>query len=364
MAIVEDQAPAAWALPWDRVGLQIGSPTQEVQVLAVALEPSVAVVAGAIKAGAQMLLTHHPLFFQPLERLDPQTPWGRAVQLAVQHDLAVAAAHTNVDVAPQGVNDFLADTLELVNVRVLEETGRDSLMKLVVFVPLGYEDRLRQAICDDLVGVIGAYSQCSFAAQGEGTFFPAAGAHPFLGETSRLNRVPESRLEIILPESRLPISIARLRASHPYEDPAFDLYPLKNPGDKRGLGRIGEFDPPRQFADVLRWLKEIFQTTVIKLAGQPPSLVATVALCGGSGGELLPLAVKAGADLFVSGDLRYHQVAPWSQAQLAICDLGHYATEALFIPHWAGQLRQRLAAAHLEVEIITDRWGADPFRYV
>jgi len=364
LAVVEEQAPPSLALAWDRIGLQIGSRNREVHTLAVALEPSVNVVSGALTAGAQMLLTHHPLLFQPLDRLDPDTPLGKVVRLAVQHDLAVAAAHTNLDVAPHGVNDYLAQVLELENIRVLEETGRDGWLKLAVFVPLGYEDRVRQALCDDRVGVIGPYSQCSFSMRGEGTFLPEAGAHPFQGQTGHLNRVPESRLEVLLPASRMSHVISRLRAAHPYEEPAFDLYPLSTPGLSQGLGRIGEWDPPRRFSEVLPRLKEIFHTPTIKLAGQPPAAIGTVALCGGSGGELLSLAAARGVDLFLSGDLRYHQVAPWSSAPLAICDLGHYATEALFIPVWVQDLKVRLAAAGLEVTVILDRWGGDPFTYV
>lgn len=364
VALVEQHAPPYLALEWDRVGLQIGHPDQEVSILVVALEPSEPVLHGAVAAGAQMVLTHHPLLFQPLGHIRLDTPYGRLFSLILKHDLALAAAHTNLDIAMDGLNDFLAQRLELIRVRVLQETYSDRFAKLAVFVPIGYEDRVRHALFDDRTGVIGRYEHCSFAARGEGTYRPLAGAQPFRGAVAALSRASESRLEVLVPESRIAGVIERLRAAHPYEEVAYDLYPLQNPGIPLGLGRLGEWPEPRPFPQVIQQLKEFFGISVIKVAGQPPATVSKVALCSGSGGELIETAWSKGAEVYLSGDIRYHQAVPWAGEKMAICDLGHYATEAAFIPTWGKRLQEQLAQAGLAVEVVIDRWGTDPFRYI
>ena len=364
LALVEEQAPASLALAWDRVGLQIGHPEQPVERLVVALEPSEPVLKGAVAAGAQMVLTHHPVLFQPLERLRLDTHVGRLLSLALKHDLALAAAHTNLDIAAQGLNAFLAQILELTQVRVLQETSADHVYKLTVFVPLGYEDQVRQALFDDRTGVIGRYAHCSFASRGEGTFRPLTGAQPWRGEVATQSRVSESRLEVLVPESRLTGVMARLKNAHPYEEVAYDLYHLKNPGLPLGLGRVGEWPEARPWPQVLQQLKTLFRVQIIKATGQPPEMVKKVALCGGSGGDLIEAAWKQGAELYLSGDIRYHQAVPWASESMAILDLGHYATESIFMPAWGQRLQERLDQEGMRVKVIIDAWGQDPFRYV
>lgn len=363
LSLVEEQAPVALALDWDRVGLQIGYPDQQVDTLVVALEPAEAVIQGALEVGAQMVLTHHPLFFRPLDQIRLDTAPGRIISLALKHGLALASAHTNLDIAPDGLNSFLAQTLELTRVEVLEKTTSDNWLKLAVFVPLGYEDRVRQGLFSVGAGIIGHYSHCSFATRGQGTYQPEVGANPWRGDNETLSRVEESRLEVLLPESRLPAVLTHLQAVHPYEEVAYDLYPLKNPGVTLGLGRIGELSAPRPFLQFVQQLKAVFGVTVIKVAGNPPDLVQRIAVCGGSGGDLIGRARQKGADVLVSGDIRYHQAVPWALEKMAICDAGHYATEAAYIPAWADRLEKALAKNNLEVEVIRDLWGKDPFQY-
>ncbi|MFP3868906.1 MAG: Nif3-like dinuclear metal center hexameric protein [Desulfobacteraceae bacterium] len=364
LALVEAQAPASLALAWDRVGLQVGHPEQEVNTLVVALEPSEAVLQGAAEIGAQMVLTHHPVLFHPLECLRWDTPIGRQLRLAIKHNLALAAAHTNLDIAEHGLNDFLAQALELDRIHILQETHADGWYKLVVFVPIGYEDQVRQALFDDRAGVIGRYANCSFATRGEGTYRPLAGAQPFRGEVAVLSRASESRLEVLVPESRLAGAVERLKAAHPYEQVAYDLYPLKNQGLSLGLGRVGEWLEPRPWGQVIQHLKALFRVSIIKAVGQPPEMVKKVALCGGSGGDLIEAAWQQGAEVYISGDIRYHQAVPWALAKMAILDLGHYATESIFMPAWGQRLQERLDQEGLGVKVVIDPWGKDPFYYL
>jgi putative NIF3 family GTP cyclohydrolase 1 type 2 len=159
-------------------------------------------------------------------------------------------------------------------------------------------------------------------------------------------------------------ALEQLKKVHPYEEVAYDLYPLKNQGIPLGIGRVGEWAQPRPFAEVIAALKKIFRTPHLKMTGTPPGLIRRVAVCGGSGGDLISLARQKGAELYVTGDIRYHQAVPWAEENMAILDLGHYATEVLFMPEWGRRLEASFTAAAMPVEVIIDTWGKDPFQYV
>lgn len=363
LTLVARQAPPDWAAPWDRVGLLVGSPQQQVTRMVVSLEASPTVVAKAVAAGAELVLSHHPLFLQPPSRFSPEDHLGRTLALALQHGVAIAAAHTNLDIAPGGLNDYLAHLLELQEIRPLTIETRDRWLKLAVFVPVGYEDRVRQAVCQAGAGVIGRYTHCSFASRGEGTYRPEPGAQPWRGTTHRLERAVESRLEVLLPASLTDSVLQALRTAHPYEEIAYDLYPLENPGQPLGFGRLGCWSPPRPWPEVILTIKTLFQVSRLRVCGNPPPLIERVAVCGGSGGDLIAQAYQQGAQLYLTGDLRYHQAVPWATAPLAVVDVGHYASEVIYLPHWRQRLREALAAAALAVTVLEDSWDTDPFSY-
>ncbi len=364
LALVDRHAPPALAASWDRVGLMIGSPQQVVTRLVVALEATLPVMQEVVRAGAQMLLTHHPLLFQPVAQLNPDNPLHRPIIFAIRHDLAVAAAHTNLDAAQAGLNAYLAQVLGLEDTEPLSVTYTVPWLKLTVFVPIGYEDRVREALCQAGAGVIGNYASCTFQVRGQGTYLPQTGARPWQGKMLELNRADEIRLEVILPQDKVAEAVAQLKAVHPYEEVAFDLYPLANPGQTCGFGRIGNWPTPRSWPEVVEFLKKCFKTAHLKLIGQPRATIRRVAVCGGSGGDLIPQAWEKGAELYLTGDIRYHQAVPWAQEHMAIVDLGHYATEAIFMPTWGQRLQADLERAELAVEVIVSEADADPCRTV
>ncbi len=361
LACLDAAWPFSWAVPEDRVGLQVGSPHRSVQRLLVALEVSPAVVAEAVELGAELLLTHHPLLYSPLKELREDRPGGSLLAALLRAGLAAAACHTNLDLAPGGLNDYLADRLGLLEVEPLSQVSQDPFLKLAVFVPVGYEDRVRAALFDEQVGVIGRYSHCSFAARGQGTYLPEAGARPFQGEVARLNRAEEVRLEVLLPESRLPGALARLRAAHPYEEVAYDLYPLKNPGPALGFGRLGRFPEPRDWPEVAALLKRLFGVPAFRIWGRPPARVSRVAVLGGSGGDLIAVARERGAELYITGEVRHHQAVPGFGDGFCIAEVGHFASEAVFMPAWAEQVGQLLAQRGLAVEVSAARREEPPF---
>jgi dinuclear metal center YbgI/SA1388 family protein len=351
VARLELKYPPHWAVAGDRGGLEVGDPEAPVETILVALEATPAVVAEAQRRGAQLLLTHHPLLYHPLQEVRTDQGAGRLLAALIRAGLALVSCHTNLDVAPHGLNDHLAQMLELNSVEVLAETGRDPWYKLTVFVPVGYEDRVRIALGDEGLGTIGRYSHCSFASRGQGTYLPLAGAQPFRGETGRLARTPESRLEILAPESRLQAAVSRLKEAHPYEEVTYDLYPLKNPGPPLGLGRIGDWPSPRPFPEIISRVKELFGVQTVRAWGRPPPQVKRAAVCGGSGGDLLGVAQDRGAQIYLTGEVRHHQVPAGGPEGLAVLEVGHFASEVVFMEPWADQLRSLLEEAGLKVRV-------------
>jgi dinuclear metal center YbgI/SA1388 family protein len=349
--LLETQYPSAWAVPGDHSGLEVGHPDGRIATILMALEATPAVVREARAQGAQLLITHHPLLYRPLAAVREDQPLGEILAELLRAGIALVSCHTNLDVAPGGLNDYLAQRLELTGVEPLAPTTRDCWYKLVVFVPVGYEDRVRQALGDEGLGVIGRYSQCSFAGRGQGTYRPRSGARPFRGEVGQLSRAEESRLEILAPESLLCAALSRLRAVHPYEEMAYDLYPLKNPGVPLGLGRIGHWPGPRPIDAVIFRIKEVFGVESLRVWGRPPQEVQHVALCSGSGGDLISEARQKGAQVYLTGEVRHHQATPGTREDFAILEVGHFASEALFMEPWAEQLRHLFHDAGLTLKV-------------
>jgi dinuclear metal center YbgI/SA1388 family protein len=364
LACVDAACPFSWALPEDRVGLQAGNPGAPVTTVLVALEASLAVVAEAQDQGAQLLLTHHPLLYQPAADLREDRPAGALLAALVRAGVAAAACHTNLDLAPEGLNEHLARELGLMDLEVLSPVRRDAWLKLAVFVPVGYEDRVRAALFDYRVGVIGRYSHCSFAARGQGTYLPHEGARPFKGEVAALSRAEESRLEVVVPESCLGPTLARLKAAHPYEEVAYDLYSLADAGPLLGFGRVGRWHRALSWEEVVNRVKEVFAVSAVRVWGRPPTAASRVAVCGGSGGDLIVQARQKGASVYVTGEVRHHQAVPGPNEDFALIEVGHFASEVVFMPVWAEQVAKLLQAGGLEVQVRAAVSERPPFQIV
>jgi dinuclear metal center YbgI/SA1388 family protein len=361
--LLESRYPSAWAVAGDRTGLEVGHPAQPVEAILVALEATPEVVTEASHRGAQLLLTHHPLLYRPLEDVREDRPGGQLLAALLRARLAMVSCHTNLDIAPAGLNDYLAQKLELTGVEVLTPTTRDPWYKLAVFVPTGHEDRVRQVLGDAGLGVIGRYSHCTFASPGQGAYLPLPGAQPFLGEAGQLSRAQEVRLETLAPESLLPLALARLKETHPYEEVAYDLYPVQHPGTPLGLGRLGAWPEPRPFSQVIAAAKEIFGVETLQVWGRPPQQVQRLALCSGSGGDLLADALSRGAQIYLTGEVRHHQVPPGLLEDFAVVAVGHFASEVVFMEPWALQLRELFQTAGLGIEVMVAATQPSPCCY-
>jgi dinuclear metal center YbgI/SA1388 family protein len=354
--VLEAWAPPGSKLDFDRVGLQVGDPEAEIDRVLVALDLTPAVLAEAESWGAGLVVTHHPLLFRPLERLVPTDLTGALAYGLARAGIAYYAAHTNLDTAPGGVSFALAERLGLEGVRFLAPT-EGALRKLVTFVPESLAEAVRAALADAGAGRIGEYEACAFEGRGTGHFRPGLEATPFTGEPGRMERAEEVRLEVEVPRWDLPRALAALRQAHPYEEVAYDLYPVEQAHTRTGLGALGTLAEAEPLSAFLARVAGRLHAEALRYVGDPKAEVRRVAVCGGSGSSLIGAALRAGADAYVTADITYHTffqpLDPSGAPRLALIDAGHYESE------WVAEelLAEALAEAFPELEV---RRAMDP----
>lgn len=362
VGIINKIAPMTLAEAWDNPGLQVGDPAGEVTRIMVALDPTPATINSALASSCQLLITHHPLIFKPLKSISTATPLGAIIQKAIKGGLSIISLHTNYDIASGGLNDLLAGKIGLINAVPLKVTATSELIKLVVFVPVGHLEQVRSAIFP-FAASQGDYLDCSFAADGIGTFTPCEGAQPFIGTVGELSKVAEERLELLILRTRLPHALKALRAAHPYEEPAFDLYPLLNEGEKLGLGRIGRLQEPISLGEYVVALKRVLSAPALRYVGDPAAQISKVALCSGSGSSLLREAARSGADVLVTGDVKYHEARDAEDMGIALIDAGHFPTEIIMAHEITERLgRALVAAGYMNCHVEACQTELDPFR--
>lgn len=360
IGIINKIAPFSLAEEWDNAGLQVGDPAMPVERIMTALDPCREAVKAAIAQDCRMLLTHHPLIFNPVKRISLSEQTGSLIALAVKHDLAVVSMHTNYDIAEGGLNDLLAERLGVGSCAPLKMMDAQELVKLSVFVPSERSEALLEALFP-FTAAIGNYSDCSFRSEGVGTFMPLEGAKPFLGRIGERASAAESRVEVLLRKSDITPALAAMRKAHPYEEPAFDLYPLLNRGEARGLGRIGELPDISTLAAFAAQVKERLGAGSVRVVGDPAQRVKKVALCGGSGASLMREARFQGADLLVTGDVKYHEARDAQALGIALIDAGHFSTEILMVEGAADRLRQEMEKRRFKGEVKAFDGEREPF---
>ncbi|WP_375498535.1 Nif3-like dinuclear metal center hexameric protein [uncultured Jatrophihabitans sp.] len=353
-----------WAEPWDAVGLVCGDPDEPVRRIVLAVDAVAATVAEALEFGAQLLITHHPLLLTGVHGIPVDEPKGALVHRMIRGGVAHLVAHTNADVADPGVSDALAERLGLTDLRPLDAQDGEVLDKLVVFVPHADAEALIAALAAAGAGRLGDYDHCAWTTSGEGRFRPQPGAHPAIGLVGELERVPETRVEMVVPRPARADVVAALRTVHPYEEPAFDLLAQAPLPSRRGTGRIGELAATTSLAAFTRHVAAVLPATVwgVRAAGDPDRPVRTVAVCGGAGGSLADEARRRGADAYVTADLRHHPavegVTELGPGAMALIDAAHWATEAPWLDALAAALRTFFGTT-VEVrvsQLVTDPW--------
>ena len=349
---VDRLAPFALAEPWDHVGLQVGSPHDGLSndaaasagarpVVLVALEVSDAALEEAGRLGARAIVAHHPLIFDPLERLSDDTEAGRLALRAARQGVAVITAHTNLDKARGGIADVVAGLLGLEAVQPLQPAAAD-VLKLVGFVPEDDADLVRQALFAVGAGVIGEYEHCSWSVGGQGTFFGRHGTTPAAGVAGRDETVAELRMEVVFPRRLRRRVVAAYIAAHPYEEPAFDLVPVENEIASRGLGRLGVLPAPLSLAALADEVAAVLRLPSVRYAGDGAREVFRVAVLPGSGAEAIARGVAQVADVLVTGDVKYHEARAAQAQGLALIDAPHGWTEQEAMLRWAERLADAL----------------------
>ena len=322
---IEEFAPLSFQESWDNCGLLVGNPDQTVEKVLLTVDVSEAVVAEAVDVQAQMIVSHHPLILSGIKQLTGSNDAQRAIALAIKRDVAIYAAHTNMDSAPGGVSYRMAAKLGLTDLQVLSPQGA-GWQKLVAYIPFSHFEQVRQAVFDAGAGHIGNYDSCSYSVEGKGTFRALDGAQPFVGQHGTLHTEPEIRFETVFPSHLNRQIVAALMGSHPYEEPAFDIYALQNANTRAGMGVVGLLPEPVSELHFLNGLKETFHAPVIRHTHLRNKEIQRVALCGGSGSSLLANVIRSKANVFVTADFKYHQFADAEQ-DILVADIGHFESE-------------------------------------
>jgi dinuclear metal center YbgI/SA1388 family protein len=357
---LEQFAPPALAADWDNVGLLLGDTAATVSRIMTCLTVTPDSAAEAVEAGVQLIVTHHPVLFRPVKRLTSDVPEGRMLLSLIRSGVAVYSPHTAFDNTRNGINESLARRLGLIEVVPLRRREGARQCKVIVFVPDNDLARVSDALFAAGAGNIGQYSQCSFRLAGTGTFFGAESTNPTVGQKGRREEVSEWRLEAVCPEAAVNEVIAAMRKAHSYEEPAYDVYPLRPAASALGEGRLGRLPRPTPLAEFAQAVKAGLGARLVQTVGDAGRPVERVAVACGAGGEFLADAVRARADVLLTGEARFHDYLAAQAQGLALVLPGHYATERCGVEELADRLHEQWRG----VEVWASRREHDPAGWV
>lgn len=373
--IIEKIAPKSWAEEWDNVGLLVGNGAVQVERILITLDGTLKVVEEAETCGAQLIIAHHPILFRGLKNLREDNKEAQIPLRLIRSGIAYYAAHTNLDQSDLSSSWTIGNALGLKQMQLLAPVAWESQVKIIVYVPVTHVDSVREALASVGVGEgitdgpqRNNYSESFFQGFGEGIFRPLEGANPAIGRIGELTRVKEIKLESIVTEDQIERALRKLKKVHPYEEPAYDLIPLKNTGKNRGYGVIGYLKEPRKLEDLWVLLQKLFQTGALaapedkpdgiifnrcpagmRLAGDSQKLIRKIAIVNGSGGSFINKALFKGADLFISGDIGHHDVLDALERNVAVADIGHYLSEVPMIYSLRDYLRAEKSLRDLDI---------------
>ncbi|QKY69476.1 Nif3-like dinuclear metal center hexameric protein [Lentibacillus sp. CBA3610] len=358
---IETWAPKHLAYDWDNVGLQVGSFHKPVKKVMVTLDVLESTADEAIENNVDLIIAHHPLLFKSMKQVNVDTAKGRTIQKLLQHDISVYAAHTNLDTANGGVNDMLCDLLGIQAPVILEQSYTEQLLKIAVFVPETHAEEVRDAMSQKGAGHIGDYSHCTFQSPGQGTFMPLDGTDPYIGKQGELEFVDEVKMETIIPAAKLTPVIDAMTAAHPYEEAAYDIYPVENSGEAYGIGRIGRLSDELTLEALCEQVKTAFDVRNVRVTGDLSKKVNKVAILGGSGEKYIHKAKQMGADVYITGDMTFHTAQDAQVMGLSIIDPGHYV-EKVMKACTKSYLDDYFTAG--DIEVIVSKTNTEPFQFI
>ena len=322
---LEEWAPLSYQESYDNSGILTGDPSEEVRGILISLDCTEEVIDEAIQGGCNLVVAHHPILFKGLKKLTGSNYVERTIIKAVKHNISIYAIHTNLDNVHTGVNKKICEKIGLKNLRVLAPK-EDTLNKLVTFIPKENAEQVTAALYEAGAGQVGDYKNCSFQLQGVGTFMPTDTTNPHIGEHNKQTYVEEARVELIFPAHQRRQILSALKKAHPYEEVAYYIFPLLNDNQHVGSGMIGELEAPQEPLQFLQSLKNTMNLDIIRHTALLSKNIQKIAVCGGAGSFLLPNAIQAGAEVFITADLKYHQFFD-ADNKVVIADIGHYESE-------------------------------------
>jgi dinuclear metal center YbgI/SA1388 family protein len=359
--VLEEIAPEHTAQAWDNVGFMVGSKNRMIDKILVALEVTPEVIAEAVEEGMDLIITHHPLIFSPLKSLTDDDPVGRMVMALVKNNINLLVAHTNLDASPIGLNFYLARALGLERIVNLADGYEKEYFKLAVTVPVSHRELLVETFKEIGAGHYGNYQGCTFTTEGRGTFEPLPGADPALGEIGRPQVVEEVKVEAVIDEGSLPAGIERILKVHPYEMPAYDVIPLQNRFDNPNMGVLGYLDAPLDFEAFLERVKSTLGATNLRVVKGHGRKINKVGILTGAGSDMIPVARARGADVFLTGDIKYHEAQSGRLLGINLIDGGHYETEVFFVKELHRLLSRAFEAQNYDVALFMSRVDINPF---
>ena len=318
ITLMEQLAPRSYAESWDNVGLMVGDRNAMVTGVLTTLDVTEETISYAIEHDCNLIVSHHPLIFKGLKQLSCDTTQGRMIHKLIQHKIAVYSAHTNLDIAPGGLNDMLAERLGLIDVKGFIKTGEDALYKITTFVPENAADAVRHAMGSAGAGKIGNYEHCSFSIHGEGRFIGNEDSNPVIGEAGALTVAAEVQVNAVVDGTHLSQVVEAMKEAHPYEEVAYEVVSLAEP--KCSI----------QYLDTFReWVQEALPEANIRFAGVAPQEIQSIALCSGAGAEFIKDAARIHVDAYITGDVKYHDAQLAKELGLLVVDAGHFGTESI-----------------------------------
>lgn len=353
---IEAKYPTNLAYDWDNVGLLVGDAEEEIDKVLVCLEANEAIVEEAINNNVNLIVTHHPFIFGKMKKITTSDFKGKLIHKLIKNNIAVYSMHTNFDIAFDGLNDYFMEVMGFENSKILDVTNTETLYKIVVYVPKTHEDKVREALGKSGAGHIGNYSDCTFNTDGKGTFRPLEGTNPFIGELDKLEVVDEVKIETIVPQRILGGVISAMIKAHPYEEVAYDLYKLENKGNAVGLGRIAALKESMSLKELSMMIKEKLNMDALRVVGSLDTNIKKVAVVTGSGADLAKKAQRSGADVLITGDVKYHDAQDAIDAGMCIIDCNHFESEDIF-----KDVMKRFLDDIDDISVIKSRININPF---
>lgn len=363
MKIMESIAPNRLAESWDNVGLMVGDDLKMVENILLALEVTEEVIDEAIEKNVDLIITHHPLIFKPLKKVNAHDPISKMVIRLIENRMNLFVAHTNLDISAVGTCHYLSELVGLDRVSYLNKTEFENLFKISVKVPEDYVEKVKQRMFALGAGQIGDYDSCSFDVPGKGQFKPNDQATPFIGKANELEIVDEVNVEMVVKKQAMHSVVEGMLKSHPYEEPAYDIIKLENKINEQGVGVYGFLTEPTTLKELGHQLKTLLKSDSVKLVGDADKKVSKVAIVTGSGSDYFRDA-KRKADVLITGDVKYHEAHLAKQLKLAVIDAGHYETETIYMTRLKELLDKNFEEKSYDLKVMISETNINPFQLI